>query len=146
MDRLMHLTRNTLLVVVGLCGSERLSLKKQVRVRRWTDLRIRQRGGLCQMRCEIEEEKRTPINQPGWAMGEEGFVVTLHPPNITSQPYFSMMSLLWQVCEFWGGGKKKPPLTSPVEANGGKSIRVGPWWKDPAMYTPYHIERDLCNS
>ena len=44
---------NDLLVLVGLYGSERLSLKERVIVGTWTALRIRQRSGLCQMSLSI---------------------------------------------------------------------------------------------
>ena len=50
----MQLIRNDLLVLVGLGGSERLSLKERVRVVTRTDFRIRQLGGLCQMRGSME--------------------------------------------------------------------------------------------
>jgi hypothetical protein len=49
----MQLTRNDLLVLVGLSGSERLSLQERVRVGTSAIFRIRQRGGLCQMRGRI---------------------------------------------------------------------------------------------
>jgi hypothetical protein len=54
MDKHMQLIRNDLLVLVGLDGSERLSLKERVRVVTRTDFRIRQLGGLCQMRGSME--------------------------------------------------------------------------------------------
>jgi len=54
MDKPMQLIGNDLLVLVGLSGSERLSLKEQVRVGTWTVLKIRQRSGLCQMRGSME--------------------------------------------------------------------------------------------
>jgi hypothetical protein len=60
----MQLIRNDLLVLVGLGGSERLSLKERVRVVTRTDFRIRQRSGLCQMRGRIGGvEKRTPTDK-----------------------------------------------------------------------------------
>jgi len=46
----MQLTRNDLLVLVGLSGSARLSVKKRVRVGTSAIFKIRQLGGLCQMR------------------------------------------------------------------------------------------------
>jgi hypothetical protein len=49
----MHLIRNDLLVLVGLCGSERLSVEKRVRVGTSAIFKIRQLGGLCQMRGRI---------------------------------------------------------------------------------------------
>jgi hypothetical protein len=66
MDKHMQLIRNDLLVLVGLGGSERLSLKERVRVVTRTDFRLLQRSGLCQMSGRIEGsmggvEKKTPI-------------------------------------------------------------------------------------
>jgi len=49
MDKPMQLIGNALLVLVGLCGSERLSLKERVIVGTSAALTIRQRSGLCQM-------------------------------------------------------------------------------------------------
>jgi hypothetical protein len=50
----MQLTRNDLLVLVGLSGSERLSLSERVRGGTSAIFRIRQLGRLCQMMGRIE--------------------------------------------------------------------------------------------
>ena len=55
MDKPVQLTRNDLLVMVGLSGSVRLSVKKRVRVGTSTSLSIRQRGGFVN-RVKVDEE------------------------------------------------------------------------------------------
>jgi hypothetical protein len=62
----MQLIRNDLLVLVGLGGSERLSLKERVRVVTRTDFRIRQLGGLCQMRGRIVGSMEGRMDFLGW--------------------------------------------------------------------------------
>ena len=63
----MQLTRNALLVLLGLSGSERLSHKERVIVETSAIFIVRQRGGLCQMRCRIGGNQ-----EESWAAWKSG--------------------------------------------------------------------------
>ena len=54
----MPLTQKALLVLVGLCGSEGLSIKERVIVGTSAILNLRQLGGLCQTRGDSRATKK----------------------------------------------------------------------------------------
>jgi hypothetical protein len=58
-----------------------------------------------QVRCQRKGNPHQPFAKP---MGEKGFGWVRVSLNIKNQLYFSTVSLLSQVCEFWGGGRKSP--------------------------------------